>query len=181
MEEVQMKQCFKCGKVLPLKEFYSHSRMADGHLNKCKSCTKNDVRIGYERKSKDESWIEKERARGREKYHRLGYGSKPTNHRTRRELNPHESNTSKSLRAAGYDTFNKEAHHWNYNMPRSVILMSRKAHHRLHKHIVVSREDKFCYTLDGICLDTEAKTLEYYVKVLSKYEDLNENLEIINF
>ena len=38
-----MKACFKCGMIQPLDQFYKHPRMADGHLNKCKTCTKTDV------------------------------------------------------------------------------------------------------------------------------------------
>ena len=37
------KQCFKCHRTRPIERFYSHRRMADGYLNKCKDCTRADV------------------------------------------------------------------------------------------------------------------------------------------
>jgi len=37
------KACFKCGVIKPLQDYYKHKKMSDGHLNKCKVCTKSDV------------------------------------------------------------------------------------------------------------------------------------------
>ena len=42
------KPCFRCGETKPLSDFYKHKMMGDGHLGKCKECTKRDVRRRYE-------------------------------------------------------------------------------------------------------------------------------------
>lgn len=37
------KICIKCKEEMVLGEFYKHAKMADGHLNKCKSCCRRDA------------------------------------------------------------------------------------------------------------------------------------------
>lgn len=43
------KECFKCRATKPLDAFYAHPDMADGHLGKCKECTKRDNKQWYRR------------------------------------------------------------------------------------------------------------------------------------
>lgn len=57
-----MKTCFKCLAQKPLSEFYKHKAMADGHLGKCKDCTKTDAK--EVRLNKIEHYREYDRERG---------------------------------------------------------------------------------------------------------------------
>jgi len=172
---MQTKKCFKCGRELPLSEFYKHAAMGDGHLNKCKECTKKDVKARYDVKSEDPEWIEKERERSRRKYYNLGYKDK---YKTTRSICPEGANISRDLRVRGYDTKGKEAHHWNYNFPFSVILMSRKAHKRIHQHLSAPK-DKVFSTDNGVRIETQEQAVLYYRNILSGY-GISEPLEVIN-
>ena len=55
------KKCFKCNISKPLSSFYRHAKMSDGHLNKCKECTKTDVR---KHRSENDSVRKYDRQRG---------------------------------------------------------------------------------------------------------------------
>lgn len=50
-----MKACISCGEMKSIDEYYIHTQMADGRLNKCKECVKSyarknrELRINYYR------------------------------------------------------------------------------------------------------------------------------------
>lgn len=151
------KRCFKCGRELPLSSFYKHPQMGDGHLNKCKDCTKQDVRKDYDRKSGNPNWVEKERARGREKYHRLGYVSRRTERKQIKEKMFKQMKTVRKVINSCL-TPDKELHHWNYNQRYSLIALDKRLHHRLHSVIELNLEEGIYYH-NGEKLDTIEKHL----------------------
>jgi len=155
---MEKKVCFKCGKEKQLDEFYVHKQMADGHLNKCKECAKNDVRENYISLTENEEFYEKERARGRDKYHRLGYKDK---YKTPKFRNlSYFKNMNKMLKSKGLIKEGEEAHHWNYNLPYSVIILDRKDHKRLHQHIVLNEDTLIYHTKNK---DLPLSTLQHHV------------------
>lgn len=167
-----MKRCFRCGTERSLDEFYTHPGMADGHLNKCKECTKEDTRMRVERMKEDPKWVESEKERTRLKYHRLGC-KKPEAERKRETMYrywtkyPEKRAARKSSlpRKKGYHN-----HHWSYRQEhvKDTILLTIDDHMKLHRFLIYD-QDHFLYrNLDGVLLDTKEKHNDYANEVLTE-------------
>ena len=124
--------------------------MVDGHLNKCKDCTKRDVRDNYDKKILNDEWVNKERIRSREKYHRLRYKDKyPVAHSGITHVRKY---ISRRLNIP----IDCEVHHWDYNRPYDVFILNRRAHKIIHQRISFDKDSqKFLYK--GELLDTKEK------------------------
>lgn len=60
---METKVCNKCGRVLPLSDFYTNSKAKDGHATYCKVCS-NAISVEYARKRRARK---KEEAKGNER------------------------------------------------------------------------------------------------------------------
>ena len=167
----QTKVCFKCRIEKPLSDFYKHPKMADGHLNKCKECAKKDVREKYEENIQTTEYVEKERARSREKYHRLNYKNLDC-------IKHPEGKTSASfLKKKGVDLKGKEIHHWNYNLKYNVFILNPRAHKLVHKYIDFN-SDTNTFMHRGIELSTKES---HFNLIKSVFELNNVNYEIESY
>ncbi len=172
-----MKKCFKCGLILDLSCFYKHSQMGDGHLNKCKDCTKNDVKADYNKKSKNIDWVEEERKRGREKYRRLYVGTgkaKPECNYRWVQKYPEKRKANIMAGELKAPFMGAERHHWSYNEEhyKDVIWLSKKDHMKAHRFIVYDQERLMYRRYDNnILLDTKESHESFIVDCIVNKED----------
>jgi hypothetical protein len=150
-----MKTCFKCGSAKQISEFYSHPAMKDGHLGKCKECTKLDAINRRNINKTDPAWMKRERARGRAKSELdriLGKITESNPQLTKRwqELNPHKRRAHNKLNKAirtgvilkpnrcsscGKEIEqqrNLHGHHEDYSKPLAVHWLCPKCHGKRH-------------------------------------------------
>ena len=176
-----MKKCFKCGEIKPLTEFYSHERAKDGHLNKCKSCTRKDVKERQNRLKQDESWREEEKKRQRDKYYRLNYKEKhkPSAEKKKETMERYKKKYPEKIRARSAASYMKRRdgchlHHWSYNKKhlKDVMEFTEADHNIIHRYMsydqerMMYRATRTFKSLDDIkegdLLDTRTRAGRYY-------------------
>lgn len=163
------KICFKCNVKKPLDFFYAHPAMKDGHLNKCKECNKKDVSKNYETNKSVEGFIEKERKRGRNKYHRLYVGTgkaKPESNKRYFEKYPEKQRANSASSSILKPFEGAEKHHWSYNKEhyKDVIFLTKKHHNKAHRFIIYDQEQMMYRRCDNnILLDTK-EAHELFIK-----------------
>ncbi len=160
------KKCFKCGNIKDLDEYYKHPAMGDGHLNKCKTCTKMDST--KRRNEKIEECRAYDRERGslphrisarkeyveRMKKEKLELWKKRRSETGKRYKKKHREKylaknkflyhykkgdiKKKNCIVCGSDK--SEAHHPDYNYPLSVVWLCDK-HHK-EEHVKLRRKER---------------------------------------
>jgi len=158
---MESKKCFKCGRVMPIDNFYRHQQMADGQLNKCKECSKKDVlenrakRIDYYKEFDRKRADLPKRVKARKEYAKkmkddpVFKASVYTSTKKYRENNPEKYKAHSKVNNSSGDKKiekpelcsvcgkkkNLEGHHYDYSKPLDVVWVCHTCHIKIHKDL----------------------------------------------
>lgn len=167
-----MKICKDCKESKETSEYY-------GIQGECKECTKKRVKFREQKLRLNPDWVEKERIRSIEKYHRLNYKDKQKlwdKNKPWKKTYIYKNLSRKFKTPNGF-----ELHHWNYNTEflEDIVLMNIKDHRRLHTQLILNLETRLFSTKQLFELETKEKHLNF-IKFLGlhylEYERKNKNV-----
>ena len=139
---VRSKECFKCKTVKPLTEFYKHERMSDGHLNKCKECTKSDATNHRNKNLEKVRAYDRERGKISERIKANTETNRAWREEDKRRSRAHHA-VSYAIRRGLLDRLpcircgeeKSLAHHEDYDKPLEVMWLCQPCHKQRHKEL----------------------------------------------
>jgi hypothetical protein len=144
---IRSKTCFKCQTVKPLDEFYKHSEMADGHLNKCKECNKQDVTNNRHKNIDRIREYDRVRSKNAQRIKAAAEITKAWRSEDKRRSSCHSvvARAIKSgklvrqpcVRCAAEKSL---AHHEDYDKPLDVMWLCQPCHKQRHKELLLGEQ-----------------------------------------
>jgi len=146
---IRSKECFKCKTVKPLDEFYKHSMMADGHVNKCKECNKQDVTDNRNKNIDRIREYDRVRAKNPQRIKAAQEISSAWRKADKRRMKCHNAVT----RAVRSGLLERQpcvrcgetkslAHHEDYDKPLDVMWLCQPCHKQRHKELLGKKNGK---------------------------------------
>jgi ribosomal protein S27AE len=138
----ETKTCFKCNAIKPFEMFYKHSGMADGHVNKCKECNKNDVTTYRNKNLEKVRAYDRQRGKEPERAKVMSAFTKAWRSEDKRRIAAHNAvaraikkGSLLKLPCVRCGTEKSVAHHEDYSKFLDVMWLCSPCHRKRHKEL----------------------------------------------